>query len=224
MMKSKLKQPPKKIGALNDPDLEECVQDGWVVVKKQKVTILIPSLPVTEQCTIPSTATLITDQCTIPSSATEEADHVTPPQPDPPVITPLATTTPITEFSIPPELNDMPKPRSPHICEPSYRRPIRPLKTCGAPKARKHCGNLFNGHMLVNPKMRALNLERKLRRAGGLNRWLVSIGLGQFVKIFRCKRVGKMQLVNLTMKKLKDMGADAVGPRRKLMHAIDCLW
>ncbi|KAI3799445.1 hypothetical protein L1987_34743 [Smallanthus sonchifolius] len=205
MMKSKPKQPSKKNCTPNDPDIEECVQDGWIVVKKQKVTILIPSLPVTEQCTIPSIAT-------------KEVDHITPPQPDPPVTMPLVTTKPMTTFSNP---NNMPKPRHPQNCEPSFHKP---LKICSAPKARKHCGNLFNGHMLVNPKMRALNLERKLQRASGLNRWLVSIGLGQFVKIFRCKRVGKVQWVNLTMKKLKDMGAVAVGPRRKLMHAIDCLW
>ncbi|KAI3723891.1 hypothetical protein L2E82_35653 [Cichorium intybus] len=91
-------------------------------------------------------------------------------------------------------------------------------------KPRKYCGNLVNGHMMVNTKMRALNLERKLKKAGGLDSWLVSLGLGQFVNIFRCKRVGKLELVKLTMKKLKDMGALAVGPRRKLMHAIDCLW
>ncbi|KAD7479764.1 hypothetical protein R6Q59_008586 [Mikania micrantha] len=207
MMKSKQpKQHPKKIGGTqNDPDVEECVQDGWVVVKKQKVTILIPSLPITEKCIIPSIAI-------------KEIDHVTPSQPDPPVTMPLAS---IEPTSNPLKRNNMLKPRNPHNCEPSYHKP---LKICSAPKARKHCGNLFNGHMLVNPKMRTLNLERKLQRAGGLNRWLVSIGLGQFVKIFRCKRVGKVQLVNLTMKKLKDMGADAVGPRRKLMHAIDCLW
>ncbi|KAK1409860.1 hypothetical protein QVD17_36389 [Tagetes erecta] len=313
MMKSKPKQPPKKACTQIDPEFEEFVQDGWVVVKKQKVTILIPSLPVIEQCTIPRVATkevnhtttpqpdppvtkqctippiatkevsritppqpdpLVTEQftippiatkdvdhitppqpdppvtkqctippiaikevnrvtpsqpdppviehCTIPPIATKEVNHITPPQPDPPVIMPLATTKPVTTFSNPPpKLNNIPKPRNLHNGEPSCRRTH---KICSASKARNHCGNLFNGHMLVNPKMRALNLERKLRRAGGLNRWLVSIGLGQFVKIFKCKRVGKMQLVNLTMKKLKDMGADAVGPRRKLMHAIDCLW
>ncbi|KAI3724523.1 hypothetical protein L2E82_36306 [Cichorium intybus] len=90
-------------------------------------------------------------------------------------------------------------------------------------KPRKYCGNLVNGHMMVNTKMRALNLERKLKRAGGLDSWLVSLGVGQFVNIFKCKRVGKLQLVNLTMKKLKDMGVLAVGPRRKLMHAIHWL-
>ncbi|XP_043691560.1 uncharacterized protein LOC122642194 [Telopea speciosissima] len=76
---------------------------------------------------------------------------------------------------------------------------------------------------LQNRRMRALNLERKLESAGGLSKWLVMQGLGQFVQIFRRKNVNKFQLVNLTMSKLKDMGADAVGPRRKLIHALDCL-
>ncbi|MFS7990983.1 hypothetical protein Hanom_Chr12g01065431 [Helianthus anomalus] len=88
----------------------------------------------------------------------------------------------------------MPKPRNPRNCEPNYNRT---LGIYSAPKAKICCGSLFNGHILANLKMRALNLERKLKRAGGLDRWLVSIGLGQFVKIFRCKCVSKVQLVNL---------------------------
>ncbi|GAB2295771.1 hypothetical protein Dimus_029926 [Dionaea muscipula] len=71
--------------------------------------------------------------------------------------------------------------------------------------------------------LRASNLERKLTRVGGLNRWLASLGLEQFIRVFQGKNVSKFQLVNMSMKKLKDMGAHAVGPRRKLIHAIDCL-
>ncbi|XP_058109986.1 uncharacterized protein LOC131253149 [Magnolia sinica] len=81
----------------------------------------------------------------------------------------------------------------------------------------------LNVGALQNQKMRALNIERKLERAGGLSRWLVSQGLGQFIPMFQRENVDKIQLLNLTMHKLKDMGADAVGPRRKLIHAIDCL-
>lgn len=220
MAKPKLKQPPNKNCTPSGPDMEECVQDGWVVVKKQKVTILIPALPIPEHCTMPNPAGSPSQP--IP---TKEVDHITAPQPDPPVTIektmPLATAKPITTFSNPPKLNHRAIPGNLLKDEANCHRT---LGICSAPKARKHCGNLLNGHMLVNSKMRALNLERKLQRAGGLNNWLVSLGLGQFVKIFRCRHVGKVQLVNLTMKKLKDMGADAVGPRRKLMHAIDCLW
>nr|KAJ0221732.1 hypothetical protein LSAT_V11C200087570 [Lactuca sativa] len=201
MAKSKQKQPPN--------DFEECVQDGWVIVKKQKVTILIPPLPFfTQQSPMPIPG----GSPLQPIAIQEVDDHIAPSQPDPPIPLPLplVTTKPITTFSNPRKLMN----HRGKLVNSHYK----------TPKPRKYCGNLVNGHMLVNTKMRALNLERKLKRAGGLNSWLVSLGLGQFVKIFRCKRVGKMQLVNLTMKKLKDMGAVAVGPRRKLMHAIDCLW
>ncbi|KAI3961737.1 hypothetical protein MKW92_024756 [Papaver armeniacum] len=80
------------------------------------------------------------------------------------------------------------------------------------------------GVLQQNQKMRAANLERKLEKAGGLSRWLMSLGLGQFVQMFRMRNMDdKFQLLNLNMGKLKEMGAIAVGPRRKLMHAIDCL-
>ncbi|KAK6944167.1 Sterile alpha motif domain [Dillenia turbinata] len=79
------------------------------------------------------------------------------------------------------------------------------------------------GAMSINRRMQASNVERKLQLAGGLNNWLISLGLDQFVRIFQGKKAHKFQLVNLTMKRLKDMGADAVGPRRKLMHAIESL-
>ncbi|KAL6011130.1 hypothetical protein ACLOJK_001574 [Asimina triloba] len=81
----------------------------------------------------------------------------------------------------------------------------------------------LNVGALENQKMRASNIERNLKRAGGLSRWLLSQGLGQFVQLFQRENVDEVQLLSLTMHKLKDMGADAVGPRRKLVHAIDCL-
>lgn len=74
-----------------------------------------------------------------------------------------------------------------------------------------------------NQRICALNIEKKLKRAGGLSMWLISQGLGQFIQMFQREKIGKLQLLNLTMGNLKDMGANAVGPRRKLMHAIDCL-
>lgn len=230
MTRPKIKQVPNKTCTPSDPDMEECVRDGWVVVKKQKVTIFIPPLPITEQCVRPN----LVETPTQPIAA-KKVDHITAPQPDVDHITalhpdppltiektmPLPTRKPITAYSNPPKVNHRTTSANRHSNEPSR---LKTLAICGAPKTSRHCGNSLNGHMLANPKMRALNLERKLKRAGGLDSWLVSLGLGQFVKIFRSKRVNKMQLANLTMQKLKDMGADAVGPRRKLMHAIDCLW
>lgn len=76
---------------------------------------------------------------------------------------------------------------------------------------------------VVDYKLRALNLERKLQLLGGLRSWLLSQGLERFICIFEREKVGIYQLVKLTMGKLKDMGANAVGPRRKLIYAIERL-
>nr|DAD29056.1 TPA_asm: hypothetical protein HUJ06_030524 [Nelumbo nucifera] len=103
--------------------------------------------------------------------------------------------------------------------------PCLPLQICPTRATFSHGSvNCLDGGVLQNHRMRALRLERKLAIAGGLSRWLVSLGLGQFIQIFQSRNIDKFQLVNLTMNKLKDMGANAVGPRRKLLHAIDCLY
>ncbi|KAL6900649.1 hypothetical protein ACP4OV_005325 [Aristida adscensionis] len=71
--------------------------------------------------------------------------------------------------------------------------------------------------------MRARLLERKVSGFGGLRNWLFSCGFGWFVEILDSEKLGMFQLVSLTMNQLKDMGLTAVGPRRKLIHAIDNL-
>ncbi|KAL1204717.1 hypothetical protein V5N11_017333 [Cardamine amara subsp. amara] len=79
--------------------------------------------------------------------------------------------------------------------------------------------------VMDNEKLRMLNLERKVERAGGLNKWVGSIGLGrEFERMLKGQRMSKFQVANLTMEKLKQMGALAVGPRRKLIHAIGCVY
>ncbi|PKA61228.1 hypothetical protein AXF42_Ash006125 [Apostasia shenzhenica] len=76
---------------------------------------------------------------------------------------------------------------------------------------------------VVNRRIKAKNLERKLQSLGGLRKWLASLGLEWFAVVLEMKNLNQYQLVNLTMSKLKDMGIKAVGPRRKLIHAIDIL-
>lgn len=83
--------------------------------------------------------------------------------------------------------------------------------------------NYINTVGLGDQAKRALILRKKLEKAGGLSRWLVSQGLGQFVDIFQREKVEEFHLLQLTMGTLKEMGAHAVGPRRKLIHAIDRL-
>ncbi|CAN1772813.1 hypothetical protein LINPERHAP1_LOCUS12319 [Linum perenne] len=99
----------------------------------------------------------------------------------------------------------------------------RPSKIIKRPRMLPGLRSLLDGRLQLDQTLRAKLIERKLEKAGGLSNWLGSIGLDQFVRIFDNRSVGKFQLVNLTMNKLKDMGVDAVGPRRKLMHAIDCI-
>ncbi|OAY85132.1 uncharacterized protein LOC109710589 isoform X2 [Ananas comosus] len=76
---------------------------------------------------------------------------------------------------------------------------------------------------IANRRLRAMMLERKLRGLGGLRKWLESKGLCRFIRLFEREKIGMYQLVSLSMSKLKDMGAYAVGPRRKLIHAIGSL-
>ncbi|TYH89235.1 hypothetical protein ES332_D01G244500v1 [Gossypium tomentosum] len=141
-------------------ELDLLGEDGWVVVKKQRVTILIPPLPSSKKSKMANQG--------------------------------------------PGQLQGQKK-------EDVQKSPK------STPLAHKM------GSMLLNRRLRVSNLERKLQQAGGLTRWLKSLGLDQFVRIFQAKSINKFQLVNLNMQKLKDMGADAVGPRRKLIHAIDCV-
>ncbi|XP_023641672.1 uncharacterized protein LOC17892655 isoform X1 [Capsella rubella] len=79
--------------------------------------------------------------------------------------------------------------------------------------------------VMDNEKLRVLNLEKKVEKAGGMNAWVGSIGLGrEFERMLKGQRMNKFQMANLTMEKLKQMGALAVGPRRKLIHAIRCVY
>ncbi|KAK2999297.1 hypothetical protein RJ639_024567 [Escallonia herrerae] len=214
-----------KNSTLNGP---EDLDDSWVMVKMQKVTILIPQAPVTNQ------AAMCKPGASQPQGRPEKFINTTSPSP---VKTHSAferekfsSTT--LEKSIPTARKDpcsrpistfmnLSESEFPQVAKPAGG--FRALGVCSTSKVIKRPKSFLNREVLLNQSLRALNLEKKLHRAGGLSSWLASLGLDQFVKIFRGKSVGKFQLVNMTMNKLKDMGADAVGPRRKLMHALDCL-
>ncbi|XP_031478240.1 uncharacterized protein LOC116249193 isoform X2 [Nymphaea colorata] len=96
---------------------------------------------------------------------------------------------------------------------PQEQQDFRPLESVQYP----------NNCRVQDRNIRALVLDHKLELAGGVNKWLISKGLERFVDIFQKEKMGNFELLNLTMERLKDMGLNAVGPRRKLMHAIDCL-
>lgn len=225
----------------NDLDLQG--EDSWVIVKKQRITILVPPLPATKklptqnlepnqpQATTQKTATNQIqppiDICSGMPSIEEREKSMS-----------LAHKQGI-QFARKAAAQDMPTLAKPprldlrtEAGKPDQVGTSKIYKGFGVSDASKaikrprllHCPSIIlDGGMLLNQRLRASNLERKLQKAGGLSRWLASLGLGQFARIFQRKSVNKFQLVNLTMKKLKDMGANAVGPRRKLMHAIDCV-
>jgi len=193
------------------PDQEN---DDWIIVKKQRVIILVP--PAASERS---------------STENEEANHI---HPMPLVMSgnleelPTETQNKIhTVRRAPPPL--LPNPpcvdqkivsENPH--QVSSFKSHRLVGVSNTSKTIKQ-PRRFSNFATLDLGLRASNLERKLERAGGLNKWLASLGLEQFVRMFQGKIISKYQLVNLTMKKLKDMGANAVGPRRKLIHAMDCV-
>lgn len=208
-------------------ELEE--EDDWVVVKKQRITILVPppspqhahnSNPVKTEDRVPKRS----------SGAQNKRRHV---QTEDKHQEPSAITAPASASLV--DRNGINSTAQELICSPVASR-----KKFEQPSWAKLNGNIkgialdrkslnmprllpIGSLDVVNMRVRALNLERKLDGLGGLRRWLASLGLSCFTKVFEREKVGKYQLVNLTMRTLKEMGMDAVGPRRKLIHAIDRL-
>ena len=234
------------IGSVNSKtDVDLLGEDSWVIVKKQRVTILVPPLPVAKQSQMPNPGLsqpqaipqeTITNRWQVSSETNPLMDPVLERERstslghkmDTQVTRKLPSAQPVSTSVKPPRLY-IRKGSSDKREGVGTFKPQRMLGPNSAAKAIEQPMHLHEpiklpiGSVVVNQQMRALNLERKLQRAGGLSRWLALLGLGQFVKIFKGNRVDKFQLINMTMKKLKDMGADAVGPRRKLIHALDCL-
>lgn len=227
-----------KNSAASDLDLHG--EDSWVVVKKQRITILIPPLPHARKPIMPkpgpskleaipmktvnNRSPVQIEGCTrIPS--VDEQEKVTPLAPNRGIQIPslphfsTLPKLPIQNVTVESRNTDHAKTFKSH----NMLRVSNISQTMKRPRLLHGPGSFLDGSMLLNQRLRASLLEKKLQKAGGLSRWLASLGLGQFVRIFEGKSVNKFQLVNLNMKKLKDMGADAVGPRRKLMHAIDCI-
>ncbi|BAT86385.1 hypothetical protein LR48_Vigan03g292500 [Vigna angularis] len=253
MVKTKQKRtgkvPSKKRGTSSqDPvDSRNCDKEhedsDWVIVKKQRVTILVPAVPLNERSLTANQGPnhtqlmppeLASNHVQLPMETstahpsdnehektfllavqkeTRTENRAPPILPTPIVVSPSSLDQ-RTESENPHQMNGLKSHKVLGISNTS--KVIKQPRTLLAPRRPSNLETL-------NKNLRASNLERKLERAGGLSKWLISLGLGQFVRIFQGKSVGKYQLVNLTMKKLKDMGANAVGPRRKLIHAMDCV-
>lgn len=66
-------------------------------------------------------------------------------------------------------------------------------------------------------------VRSKLDEVGGLTEWLIGGGLGVFVDLFQERKIQEGDLMHLTMSSLKEIGVQAVGPRRKLIWMIEHL-
>lgn len=215
-------------------DLDMHGDDSWVVVKKQKVTILVPPISIVTKPSTPNSGQSELQPITVKVSNLQSGAHEETCPEGPSALLPSASKQHGSK-SAPAHCNVSSKepveqaitPQNPD--DDCNSRPCKVLGLLNSTNSLKqprqlHCpGGFLTGSKLLNQRLRALNLERMLQKSGGLSRWLKSLGLDQFVGIFQRKSINKFQLVSLTMKKLKDMGANAVGPRRKLIHAIECV-
>ncbi|KAL2345340.1 hypothetical protein Fmac_006625 [Flemingia macrophylla] len=241
------KVPAKKNGTssqclTDSPNCDDQIEDrDWIIVKKQRVTILVPAAPFNERSLtadkgpnhmhlmppeIASNHVLLPNEISTNPSGNEHekttslavqrearAERRAPP---PTLPKPIVVNPPSVDQRIESENLHQMNILKPHKLGISDASKVKQTRTLHAPRMSPNLESL-------NKNLRASNLQRKLERAGGLNKWLASLGLEQFVSIFHGRSISKYQLVNLTMKKLKDMGASAVGPRRKLIHAMDCV-
>lgn len=239
----KPKQRLSKAVPENNSNAEWNEDESWVIVKKQKVTILVPPLPLANMSTMPNLGpsqlqAMPTETVNTQSQHSNEAHSkkiLVDEQEKSTSLAPsrgfqIAKRTPrqyIATIARPPIIDSRTEPENlgrVHVTKPhNIVEVLDTSKIIRRPRSFHCISGSLDRSMLLNQRLRAINLERKLRKAGGLSRWLASLGLGQFIQLFQGKCVNKLQLVNLTMQKLKDMGVDAVGPRRKLMHAIECV-
>ncbi|XP_010498187.1 PREDICTED: uncharacterized protein LOC104775918 [Camelina sativa] len=187
---------------------------------------VVPSLPVIEHCTLQKNAAS--------QPQTELRDLV--------AVTHETTHAHAVESETCPDFTSVDKPEiviGRNVTTRKASAPRRSLQDCRKnPDRRMEIHRSRAGHkpirfprvmcssvVMDNEKLRVLNLEKKVEKAGGMNQWVGSIGLGrEFERMLREQRMNKFQMANLTMEKLKQMGALAVGPRRKLIHAICCVY
>ncbi|XP_021886928.1 uncharacterized protein LOC110806399 [Carica papaya] len=216
-------------------------EGDWVIVKKQRVTILVPPVPTAKNSIMPKPASsqlqavptekpdslpLFPVETCLRMPSVNERENCTLPAPtkgfqiakkSPVERIPAMPNPPSLDFKMASENQDC-------FGTSKSQRILGVSNTSRTIKRPKLDGpSLVGGNMLPHQRLRASHLEKKLQRAGGLSQWLASLGLGHFESIFQRKSITKFQLLNLTMNKLREMGAFAVGPRRKLIHAIDCV-
>ncbi|KAF7102073.1 hypothetical protein CFC21_103260 [Triticum aestivum] len=244
-----VKEPPSVVSI--DPSRSVNIvdeDDNWVIVKKQRITILIPPLSPAAASPQVGTLKLSSRQVSLPRMSRRNCNAATKKHPKHfstkksleglgVGINIKKARTCSSEKIVHQDDAKMKGESSRSAAAPVVRSEwtkhadhgVEGLSHQATEKATSPLGNMYDPGLPVissnvtNKVLRARLLQRRVARFGGLRNWLLTCGLGWFVKILDSEGIGMYQMVSLTMNQLKEMGLIAVGPRRKLIHAIDCL-
>lgn len=222
--------------------------DDWVIVKKQRITILIPpptpdaANPESDRPTVSSKHSTLTQskrdwnaaRKKHPKQLIAKTPKDFPPEDGISEKFQVEGSESTVQKDVPRIVGDIPPqcPAAPVVKSEWTEggcQAVEGLFHQGSGKVTNSSGIMDDPRMPVisspvaNKIMRARLLESRVARFGGLRNWLFYRGLGWFVGILDSEKLGMYQLVSLTMTQLKEMGLVAVGPRRKLIHAIDSL-
>ncbi|KAM3211655.1 hypothetical protein ACQJBY_065034 [Aegilops geniculata] len=223
--------------------------DDWVIVKKQRITILIPPLSPAAASPQAGTPIVSSRQVSLPGMSRRNCNAATKKHPKhfstKKSLEGLGVDTNIKKARTCPSERIVHQDDAKMKGESSRSAAAAPVVRSewtkradhaveGLPrqateKATSPLGNMYDPGLPVissnvtNKVLRARLLQRRVARFGGLRNWLLTCGLGWFVKKLDSEGIGMYQMVSLTMNQLKEMGLVAVGPRRKLIHAIDSL-
>ncbi|CAO2206582.1 unnamed protein product [Urochloa humidicola] len=223
--------------------------DDWVIIKKQRITVLIPppspdaANPDSDKPTISSKHSSLTQskrdwdaaRKKHPKKLIAEKSKGFPPEDGNTEKAQVDHSENTVQKDAPRMVGDIrPQSRAAPVVKSEWTEggcdTVEGLFHQGNGKVTNSSGIVDNPRMpmisspVANKIMQARLLERRVARFGGLRNWLFDCGLGWFVGILDSEKLGTYQLVSLTMTQLKEMGLVAVGPRRKLIHAIDSLY
>ncbi|VAI88683.1 unnamed protein product [Triticum turgidum subsp. durum] len=241
-----VKEPPSVVSI--DPSRSVNIvdeDDDWVIVKKQRITILIPPLSPAAASPQAGTPKLSSRQVSLPRMSRRNCNAATKKHPKH-----FSTKKSLEGLGVDANIKKArtcPSERIVHHDDAKMKgessrsaaaavvrsewtkHAVEGLSHQAAEKATSPLGNMYDPGLPVissnvtNKVLRARLLQRRVARFGGLRNWLLTCGLGWFVKILDSEGIGMYQMVSLTMSQLKEMGLIAVGPRRKLIHAIDSI-
>ncbi|XP_044961598.1 uncharacterized protein LOC123412725 [Hordeum vulgare subsp. vulgare] len=241
-----VKEPPSEVSI--DPSRSVNIvheDDDWVIVKKQRITILIPPLSPAAASPQAGTHKVSSRQVSLPRMSRRNCNAAT--KKNPKHFTMKKSLEGLGVDANMKKARTCPSESIVHQDDAKMRgessrsavvrcdwtkqvdHAVEGLSHQANQKATNPLGNMYEPGLpiissnVTNKVLRARLLRRRVARFGGLRNWLLTCGLGWFVKILDSEEIGMYQMVSLTMNQLKEMGLIAVGPRRKLIHAIDSL-